>query len=95
MTENIAGKEVNKKSGPGKALLFTAGALFALLAAVLSICLGASGMSLGKLWTALVSGPGPSAAQRIFWFVRLPRTGACLLAGAGLAVSGTYCHSVP
>ncbi len=98
MTKENTEKEVKlrgeKKGAPGKAMLFLAGAVFALVSAVLGICLGASGMSLSKLWTALVSGPGPSAAQRIFWFVRLPRTGACLLAGAGLAVSGTIIQKV-
>ena len=88
----------NKKTGEGKAkskaLLFAAGALFVLVSAVLSICVGVSGMSLSKLWYAVISGPGSSAAQRIFWYVRLPRTEACLLAGAGLAVSGTIIQKV-
>ena len=65
-----------------------------LFASVLNICLGASGLSLSKLFSALMAGPGTSAAQRIFWYVRLPRTAACLLAGAGLAVSGTIIQKV-
>ena len=69
-------------------------AAFAMIAAVLNICLGASGLTLAKLFNAIAAGPGPSAAQRIVWYVRLPRTAACLLAGAGLAVSGTIIQKV-
>ena len=41
-------------------------ALFLVVSAVLSLCLGAAGLSLGKLWAALISGPDGSAAARIF-----------------------------
>jgi len=74
--------------------MMIAAAVFVIIAAVLSICVGASGLTLGKLWTAFTAGPGSSAAQRILWYVRLPRTAACLLAGAGLAVSGTIIQKV-
>ena len=43
---------------------------------------------------ALAEGPGTTKAARILWYVRLPRTGACLLAGAGLAVSGAVIQKV-
>ena len=61
---------------------------------MLNICVGASGLSLGKLLTALFQGPGTTTAQRILWYVRLPRTAACLLAGAGLAMAGTIIQKV-
>ena len=80
----------NLKSSSTKskgALLLIGAAAFLILSAVLNICLGASGVSLGALWHALLEGPGTSKAARILWYVRLPRTAACLLAGAGLAVS--------
>ena len=69
-------------------------ALFLLLAALANICFGATWLAPAKLWAALISGPGDSAAARILWFARLPRTGACLLAGAGLAVSGAVIQKV-
>lgn len=69
-------------------------AVFVLTAALLNICLGASSVTLPQLWRALLSGPGPSAAARILWYVRLPRTAACLLAGSGLAVSGAVIQKV-
>ena len=74
--------------------LLLAAAGFMLLAAVLNICLGASRITLLQLWQALLSGPGTSAASRILWYVRLPRTAACLLAGSALAVSGTIIQKV-
>ena len=77
-----------------KALALFCAAVFVIIAAILNICLGASGLSLAQLGQALSAGPGSSAAQRIFWYVRLPRTAACLLAGAGLAVSGTIIQKV-
>ncbi len=68
--------------------------VFLLLAAVLNICLGASGVTLPELCRALLAGPGTSKAQRILWYVRLPRTAACILAGAGLSVSGAVIQRV-
>ncbi len=87
----------NLKSSSTKskgALLLIGAAAFLILSAVLNICLGASGVSLGALWHALLEGPGTSKAARILWYVRLPRTAASLLAGAGLAVSGAVIQKV-
>ncbi len=79
---------------PKGTLLLAGAAVSLLLSAALNICLGASGIPLGELWRALLSGPGTSKAARILWYVRLPRTAACILAGAGLAVSGTVIQKV-
>lgn len=64
-----------------------------LLSAIASLCLGAARLSLSQLWRALCSGPSQTAGL-IFWYVRLPRTVGCLLAGAALAVSGAVIQSV-
>ena len=69
-----------------------AGAL-CLAAAVLSLLLGAVRLSPKELWGALLSGPN-STAGYIFWYARLPRTAACLLSGAALAVSGAIIQGV-
>lgn len=66
-----------------KGMVFAAAAALCLLAAVLSLAFGAAGMPLGEL----VGSP-------IFYYVRLPRTCACLLAGAALAVSGGVIQGV-
>ena len=60
-------------------LLLGIGAGLFLLTAILSLCLGSTGF--------LVNGI-------IFRYVRLPRTAACLLAGAGLSVSGAVLQNV-
>ena len=64
-----------------------------LFAGVLSLCLGAARLSPGEVWQALVSGPRDTAGY-IFWYVRLPRTLACILAGGALAVSGAVIQGV-
>ena len=77
----------------GKLVLLLA-VVILLAAVLLNICLGASGMSLSRLWEALVSGPGTSSAARILWYVRLPRTAATLLSGAALATAGAVIQKV-
>lgn len=69
-------------------------AAFLLAAALLNICFGASGLSAFQIWNALISGPGDSPASMIVWYARMPRTAACILAGAGLAVSGAVIQKV-
>ena len=68
-------------------------ALFCAAAAVLSLCLGAANLTPGQLWAALRNGPADPNGP-IFWYARLPRTVACLLAGAALSVSGAVIQTV-
>ena len=75
-------------------LIMIGGLAFLIVSAVLNVCLGASGLTLSDIWKALIAGPGTSAAQRILWYARLPRILACILAGAGLAVSGAVIQKV-
>jgi len=63
----------------GKRILFAIAAM--LLAAILSLCLGAASL-------------GGTMGDFIFWYVRLPRTAGCLLSGAALAVSGAVIQGV-
>ena len=80
----------NKQS----ALPLVLAGVFLIVSAVASLCLGAAGLPLSKLWSALMSGPDESAAARILWYARMPRTLACILAGAGLSVSGAVIQKV-
>ena len=59
------------------------------LASMASLFLGAADLS---PW-ALLTGTGTTAG-RIFWYVRLPRTAACLLAGAALSTAGCVIQNV-
>ncbi len=75
--------------------LLMAGALLCMLAAgLLSLALGAVPLSPAQIWQSLLTGDRTSAAGRIFWYSRLPRTAACLAAGAGLATAGCILQSV-
>ena len=57
------------------------------------MCVGSSGLTLSELFSAIANGP-VDVAGRIFWYARLPRTAACVLAGAALAVSGAVIQGV-
>ena len=74
-------------------ICFLAGICACILAAILSLTLGAAAYSLPELAEAILSGTATTAG-RIFWFSRLPRTLGCLLAGAALALSGCVIQRV-
>ncbi len=67
--------------------------LVCLLAVCSSLCLGAAALTPMELVEAVLSGP-ETTAGRIFWFARLPRTAACVLAGAALSVAGCVIQNV-
>lgn len=62
-------------------------ALFALLAALLAVTIGAAELPLGDVLAAL-SGRGDDAARTIVLELRLPRVLLALVAGGGLALAG-------
>ena len=72
---------------------FTFSLLILLSSIFLSLCLGAAQLSFVDLWQALLAGPKNTAGY-IFWYVRLPRTVGCVLAGSALAVSGAVIQGV-
>lgn len=74
--------------------IFIAAATLFVAAAFLSLCLGTANLSLAQLMKAVKEGAGAGFAGNIFWYVRLPRTTACLLAGAALSVSGAVIQGV-
>lgn len=73
--------------------ILLAAVIFCLTAAAASLSLGAAKLSPEELWQAFSGGVGNTAGS-IFWYVRLPRTAACLLAGAALSVSGAVIQGV-
>lgn len=74
-------------------VVFISAIALLVISAILSLSLGAANLSLSQLWQAISHGP-TSTAGYIFWYARLPRTIACLLSGAALAVSGCVIQSV-
>ena len=59
-----------------------------------SLCLGAAQLSLGQLIKGLKDGASTSLEGNILWYARIPRTMACVCAGAGLAVAGAVIQKV-
>jgi len=84
----------SSSTGSKRSTYLLGAAAFLVVAALLNVCLGAARVTLPQLWRALLSGPDQTAAARILWYARLPRTAACLLAGSGLAVSGAVIQKV-
>lgn len=72
---------------------FITGVLACVLAAVLSLMLGAAPLTLSELWDAVRAG-STTTAGRILYYSRLPRTAGTLLAGAALSVSGCVIQKV-
>jgi len=73
-------------------LLLCFGMLLAALTA--NLCLGVSGLSIGEIAAAVLKGDRESAASRIFFYVRLPRALAAMLAGSALAAAGLLLQRV-
>ena len=69
-------------------------ALAFLLAGAANLLFGAGDVSPSALIQAIFGGERESVAARIFWFVRLPRALAAMLAGAALSVSGLLLQAV-
>ena len=68
-------------------------AALALLAGVVSLCVGAVTVPPGELLAAL-AGRGEGTGAAIVLYVRLPRTAGCLAVGACLAVAGAVIQTV-
>lgn len=83
-----------RKKADGKNV-FILLAVLTVLAAILSMSLGAVMISPASVASALLKKPDvPASVSSIVLYVRLPRTCGCLLAGAALAVSGAVIQSV-
>ena len=78
----------NKNRTP---LVFVGGALFLLLSVICGILFGSSGLTAGEIISG-VTGKSETALK-IIYYVRLPRTLACVCAGAALATSGAVIPS--
>lgn len=82
------------QSKPGNFRLLICGSLMlCLIIAVLSLCLGNVNFTLGEMADALFQ-KGEKIHINILRYARLPRTIACLMAGAALSVSGAVLQNV-
>lgn len=80
-------------TGKNKKLIFTVLAVLLLLTAGLSLCLGAERINIFRAVSDMAQGRD-TAEARIFYYARLPRTCAGLLAGASLAAAGAVIQAV-
>lgn len=74
-------------------IVFWGAVLLCMSSVLLSLCFGAANLTLHELWHAIKNGPSGIAGY-IFWYSRLPRTCACLLAGAALSLAGCILQNV-
>ncbi|MBN2437113.1 MAG: iron ABC transporter permease [Deltaproteobacteria bacterium] len=72
----------------GKILLFFSCFALLVLLALLAIVVGSYGLSLGDVLRTLV-GRGEGAMRAVIWEIRLPRIASAVIAGCGLALTGT------
>lgn len=79
---------------PDKIQCLLALGLCLLLSVLLSLCLGPVVVPPGDIVQALFGRQSGTTAAGIILYVRVPRTCACLLAGAALAVSGVMIQGV-
>jgi iron complex transport system permease protein len=87
----VAGADGEETRGQPHALMFTALAIALAAAAILSLSIGATGISLHLLpsaVTAWMEGASDSTAALVLFNVRLPRTLLAMFVGAALAVAG-------
>lgn len=75
-------------------IIFIITAILFLLVFFLSLTTGVVHLSLKDLTDALIHGAEAGFVGNIFWYVRFPRTLACILAGAGLSVAGVVVQNV-
>lgn len=79
--------------GRAKAALIASAFLLLAVLAVISVRLGATGLSYGEILRALLR-PDGSWPSVVVWKLRLPRIAAAALAGASLSLSGTVMQSI-
>lgn len=74
-------------------ILYITGAVFLIAAALFGFAVGSVKISISDIFD-IITGNANDTARRIFLFARFPRTVACLVCGAALAVSGAVIQCV-
>ena len=89
--KNWPGSCIRKHKNKGLTILLLA--LLSLLAGAVSLCVGATPLSLGEVAQVLLGG-GETTARQIVLYARLPRALAALLCGGALAAGGVLIQGV-
>lgn len=77
-----------RKAVRGKLLLFFSCFALLVLLMLLAIVVGSYGLSIGDVLLTLM-GQGEGAMRAVIWEIRLPRIASAVIAGCGLALTGT------
>lgn len=84
-------RKINRK----RVVVTLVAAALLLIAAVVDLAVGSSGMSLGETFSALLAGPmAESAGGYIVWDIRLPMTLTSVLVGGALGLAGLQVQTI-
>ena len=87
-------KNSKKYSKNKSKILLLAGSILLFISIIVALSSGSTGVSITKLWDAVLN-PGKAGTYGIILrYIRLPRVAASILSGAALAVSGCVLQSV-
>lgn len=86
--------QISSRKEKNRIVIFGAVIVLFIIITFLSLCLGVAKLTPAQIINAIREGADSGFTGNIFWHARLPRTAACILAGAGLAVSGVVIQNV-
>lgn len=75
-------------------ICYLSGILFLLFSFFLGLTFGSTNLGFSEIIKAFSDFSAESVSGRIFWYVRFPRTAACIVCGAALSVSGAVTQGV-
>lgn len=89
------GEEIYRNINRRRTIMFFITLLAIIVALLLDLFIGSSGMSLKDIVIALWNGPGAKNIESsIIWSIRLPMTLICLTVGASLGLAGTQMQTI-
>lgn len=89
------GEEIYRNINRRRTIMFFITLLAIIVALLLDLFIGSSGMSLKDIVIALWNGPGAKNIESsIIWNIRLPMTLICLTVGASLGLAGTQMQTI-
>lgn len=93
-TETGSGSSTYSRTTRARLQILLLLCFFLLLATLTSLWIGSYRLSTTQIITTLLSGSNDSLVNHLLWNIRLPRTLAAILAGAGLALSGSIMQTL-
>lgn len=95
MKSQISGEDIYKKINKKRQAAFFISLSSIVIALLIDLMIGSSGMSVSETIKALIAGPGAESIEAsIIWNIRLPMTLICLTVGASLGLAGTQMQTI-